>query len=269
MAKANEPVSPTWEGYIKDFINGLSKVSPSYGTNQIFVDVCRIFSLSLRGAVTSGKEKEDIEAWYQRFVEKYGKEGMLQVAHLFAIVVEALELRRTDFLGQVYERLNATVKNFGQFLTPIGVSELLSRISLGDKIKSTEITRMYDPACGAGVLLLEGAKQFIAMGGGQNNLLLYADDLDDTACCIAYIQFSLLGYAAIVRHMDSLTQKVYEGPWYTIGYFAHGFPMRLMCKAMEMKLPKEENDVVDELPTKKEVEVVDVRNGTLVQGELF
>ena len=269
MAKQVQAVnSPTWEGYIKDFIKGLSKVSPSYGTNQIFVDVCRIMSLSLRGAITSGQEKDDIETNYQRFVEKYGAEGMQYVSELFAIVVEALELRRTDFLGQIYERLNATNKGFGQFLTPIGVSELLSKVSIGNQSKSSEITRIYDPSCGAGVLLLEGARQFIADGGKQKNLLIYADDLDETACCIAYIQFSLLGYAAIVRHVDSLSQKVYEGPWYTVGYFLHCFPMRLMSK-LNIKKMSDEKKNRKESGTEIKSDVVDVRNATLVQGELF
>ena len=276
MAKAAQtPISPTWEGYIKDFIKGLAKVSPSYGTNQIFVDVCRIMSLSLRGALTGGQEKEDIEANYQRFVEKYGAEGMRQVAELFAIVVEALELRRTDFLGQIYERLNATNKGFGQFLTPICVSELLSKVSISDRAKLNEITRMYDPSCGAGVLLLEGARHYIEMGGKQMNLLIYADDLDETACCIAYIQFSLLGYAAIVRHVDSLTQKVYEGPWYTAGYYLHSFPIRLICEKMDdamfkqKKAEEKKEEEEAEPPPKKKPETIDVRNATLVQGELF
>ena len=275
MAKVKEKPS-TLDGYVKAFVDGLPLVSQSYGVNQIFCDVCRVMSLSLRGVFAREKEKAEIEDAYQRFVSKYGREGMDKIADLFAIVVKALETTSTDFLGQVYERLNATVKNFGQYLTPIDVSRLLAMIVVDGKPESGVIKRMYDPACGAGVLLLESSKRFLEVGGRQADVLIYADDLDDTACCIAYVQLTLLGYAAVVRRVDSLSQKVFEGPWYTAGYFLHGFPTRLLKERFAKPCREEEKNVDSDSKTDKAAdetskpnEVLNVRTAELVQGELF
>ena len=258
-----------WDVLMNDFIKKLQTVSQSYDQNTIFQDVCRIFSLSLRGALAIQKEEKDaIEDYYQKFVEKYGNDCMRKIGDLFAIVVEALEMRRTDFLGHIYEKLNATKKGFGQFLTPESVSRFMSMVTFaGIKTSPGNIIKICDPTCGAGILLIEGAEEFINSGGRQGDILLFADDLDDTACCITYTQFSLLGYAAIVRRMDSLANVVYEGPWYTIGYFAHAMPMRLLAGSNH-KISKDgdfKDDGEDEVKEPANSEPINIRK--LVQEE--
>ena len=46
-------------------------------------------------------------------------------------------------------------KSGGEYYTPQEVSELLTKIALGNK---TEVNKVYDPACGSGSLLLKAAK---------------------------------------------------------------------------------------------------------------
>ena len=46
-------------------------------------------------------------------------------------------------------------KSGGEYFTPQEVSELLTRIAIGEK---TEVNKVYDPACGSGSLLLKAAK---------------------------------------------------------------------------------------------------------------
>ena len=227
MKKQTEPSPETWQGRYNAFKKLLPTVSTAHSPSDIFRDVCRIFSLSLRGAVTIDKaERDEIEGMYASLAGRYGPDGMKKVGAMFAHLVEALELKRSDFLGHVYEDLNATVKSFGQFFTPDCVSRMMARMTFSARPEPGKVVTMNDCACGAGALLIEGAEAFVGCGGRQGNILIYAEDLDATACCIAYTQLSLLGYPAIVHHMDSLSRKVYEGPWYTPGYFLHGMPMR-------------------------------------------
>lgn len=258
--KVGEP--RTWEDFYKAFQTLLPKVSNSHSPSDIFRDVCRIFSLSLRGAVTVVQtEKDEIEKQYMSYVEKYGKEGMEKVSILFAYVVQALELRRSDFLGHVYEALNATVKSFGQFLTPDSIAKMMGHVTFGaTEIEQGKIIKLNDPACGAGALLIEAAEAYMSNGGRQGDLLLYGEDLDATACCITYVQFSLLGYAAIVTHQDTLCMKVYEGPWFTPGYFMHGMPMRLIADRMGKRYDEKKSD-----DAASEEKPIDVRE--FVQGE--
>ena len=44
---------------------------------------------------------------------------------------------------------------------------------------------------------------------------------------MSYVELSLLGYAAVVRHEYALTRQVLSRPRFTPGYFLHGFPMRV------------------------------------------
>lgn len=210
----------------REFVRILAAASRTRDQRGVFCDFCRAASLSLRGALVFGAEKADIERQYAAIVTEYGKDGMTAFSHMLAVTVKALEANRSDFLGHLYEELNATNKHFGQFFTPDSVSRLMAEMTIQKTIPG-QIVTMYDAAAGAGALLIEGAEHFVAAGGRQCDILISADDLDATACCIAYIQLSLLGYAAIVRRMDSLRMEVYEGPWFTFGYFAHSMPMRL------------------------------------------
>lgn len=260
VRKVDEPTS--WDGFFKAFLKLLPSVSQSIDQRTIFCDVCRIFSLSIRGAVTlDEKEKSEIEKQYMSFVSKYGNEGMMKISVLLSYVVQALELRRSDFLGHVYEALSATNKHFGQYLTPDSVARMMARMSVSGKTPETgKIIRMNDCSCGAGALLIEAAEAFIDCGGRQCDLILYGEDLDPTASYISYVQFSLLGYAAVVTHQDSLSMQVYEGPWYTPCYFAHGMPIRLMAEGMAEKSAELKGEVVP-----KDDKPIDIRG--LVQGE--
>ena len=65
-----------------------------------------------------------------------------------------------DLFGDAYEFLmtmyaSSAGKSGGEFFTPQEVGELLARIVIMDK---TSVNKVYDPACGSGVLLLKFAK---------------------------------------------------------------------------------------------------------------
>ena len=90
------------------------------------------------------------------------------------------------------------------------------------------IVRLNDPCCGCGVLVIQGAEAFLAKGWRQADVLIDAGDIDGRALDMCYVQLSLLGYAAVVRHQNALTRQ-YLGPSpvrYTPGWYLHGFPMR-------------------------------------------
>jgi len=65
-----------------------------------------------------------------------------------------------DAFGDAYEFLMGMYasnagKSGGEYYTPQEVSELLTRIAIGNK---TQVNKVYDPACGSGSLLLNFAK---------------------------------------------------------------------------------------------------------------
>ena len=246
--------------YCKAIIRLVGSISGSYNTAVVFTDCCRCMQLSIASQVNT-REHDRLEAEYMTYVEKYGKKGMLAMADVFSLVVECLDTYREDVLGHVLEALHATEKSFGQFFTPTSVSRMMSRITMANlQPDSHGLIKICDPAVGAGVNVIEAAESAIHEHHiAQRNIYVEGDDIDATACSICYVQLSLLGYAGVVRHMDTLSMKEFEAPLYTPGYFFHAFPMRfphgvffasenIVDRPVEKKIPPHPSPVENPSP---------------------
>ena len=177
-------------------------------------------------APLSANDREKVEADYAATKAKYSDDEWRHCATAFALLVEALEAKREEFLGHCMNLFEATNKWGGQVLTPISLSRLMAEITCEEP--RDEVVTLHDPCCGAGVLVIEGAEVFMEKGWAQRNLCIVAGDIDGRACDMAYVQLSLLGYAAVVRHQNALTQETFGGSpvRYTPGWYLHNFPMR-------------------------------------------
>ncbi|MCS4490439.1 type I restriction-modification system subunit M [Corynebacterium sp. ES2775-CONJ] len=96
-----------------------------------------------------------------------------------------------DVFGDAYEYLmtmyaSSAGKSGGEFFTPQEVSELLARISIGDK---THLSRVYDPAVGSGSLLLKFEK---ILGKGKVGGF-YGQEINLTTYNLARINMFLHG----------------------------------------------------------------------------
>lgn len=217
-----------------------------------FEDACRVFALTLHNPILlqlgMKEEYERYEEEHISIMKRYGDAGK-HIANAFSILVKALEAKREDFLGQIMERIGATDKYKDQFFTPIHISEFMAKIAcfdsldengegggaLMEKVKRGELVTLNDPCCGASVLLIAGAEGLMQYGVPQSQIMLYAEDLGNLTFNVSYTQLSLLGYAAQVTRMDSLSMEIYEGPWHTFGYFAHRVPQRIrMLQSIKM-----------------------------------
>ena len=125
------------------------------------------------------------------------------------------------------EALGAANTHNGQFLTPVCVSRMMAGVGCqGIEYTPGKIISLSDPSCGSSVLLIEGAEKLLADGVSQADILVQAGDIDGRACDISYVQLSLLGYAAVVQHMDALAQRRISPDRFTPGYYLHCMPMR-------------------------------------------
>jgi type I restriction enzyme M protein len=95
-----------------------------------------------------------------------------------------------DAFGDAYEYLmtmyaSSAGKSGGEFFTPQEVSELLARITVVGK---KQVTRVYDPACGSGALLLQFAKVL-----GKENVTqgFYGQEINLTTFNLARINMFL------------------------------------------------------------------------------
>lgn len=212
----------------REFIKLIEGAARSRHMVEVFSDAVHMMACSLWSPLVIDKaEKAEVEESYKLTAEKYKPEELTCISKAFAVVCEALEEERTEFLGRVLEEIGAANTRNGQFLTPAHIARFMAKIC-EPNIQHTpgEIITLYDPACGASVLLIEQAEQLRESGVPQRDIFVVAGDIDRRACDISYIELSLLGYAAKVEHKDALTMTEYSKPRYTIGYFMHAFPMR-------------------------------------------
>ena len=113
-----------------------------------------------------------------------------------------------DAFGDAYEFLMGMYasnagKSGGEFFTPQEVSELLTRIAVGDK---KEINKIYDPACGSGSLLLKAAK---LLGKDAVRQGFYGQEINITTYNLCRINMFLhdIDYDKFdIAHGDTLTE---------------------------------------------------------------
>ena len=211
----------------KDFIKEVRAAARARYAVEVFADMVRAMALALESPLTLGERRKAIEAEYAQIKGRYTEDEFAHFPVALAMVQMALEKRREDFLGHALEELGAANTHNGQFLTPVCVSRFMAQVGChGIEYAPGKIIMLSDPSCGSSVLLIEGAEKLLADGVRQADLVLIAGDIDGRACDISYIQLSLLGYAAVVQHMDALAQKRYSPDRFTPGYYLHCMPMR-------------------------------------------
>ena len=212
----------------KQFIKELKGIARDKMLMDVFADVVRTMQLALVAQTVIDPERQKkIQDEYQGLLGRYGVNGVGVMVKLFAMVVESLEAKREDFLGHVLEEIGAANKNNGQFFTPPAVGRAMAELT-SDGLGYTpgKPIAVADNAGGSGVLLIEQAEALLKRGIPMGDILVLHGDIDARSCDIAYVQFTLLGYPAIVCHQDGLTGEFYREPMYTLGYYRHCFPMR-------------------------------------------
>ena len=98
----------------------------------------------------------------------------------------------------------------GQFFTPYNVCQMMARVSFSEEIFKAQVEEMgfvgvSDPACGAGALLIAFANVCKEKKlNYQQCCLFVAQDIDQLAGMMCYIQLSLMGCAGHVVIADTL-----------------------------------------------------------------
>lgn len=216
----------------KAYIKLIEKIANGgHRIRDTFRDVCRMYALCLHSPlVLDPDKKKEVEDEFAKIRDSYKPEEYKLIQESFAELAIGLEKSPGDFLGKVLEELACNWKELGQFFTPSCVARMMAQVTFDDEFvknhKRGEIITLNDPACGAGVLLIEQAMDLIQKGIPQGDILVFAEDLDPLSFTIVYTQLSLLGIAGICTRRNSLSLQIFEGPWYTVGYFLHGMPMR-------------------------------------------
>lgn len=211
----------------KDFINCLAKASNGRTIVSVFNDAVHLMAQAMWKPFSPNPSA--VEKDWQETRNRFTDADYNEVVKALTILVDALECRREEFLGVILESIGASNTHNGQFLTPSSVARLMAKVTDIDNNEKKGILTLSDPACGASVLLIEQGEELLRKGTPQKDIFIIAGDIDPRACDISYIELSLLGYAACVERKDALSRKEIEPPRYTVGYFLHAMPIRLLA----------------------------------------
>ena len=211
----------------KDFIKEVTAAARSRFVVDVFADMVRTWALAIESPLSLSVRHKAVEDEYAQIRSLYTDEEFSHFPIALALVQMALEKHREDFLGHALEALGAANTRNGQFLTPVDVARFMAKVGCqGIEYTPGKIISLSDPSCGSSVLLIEGAEKLLADGVRQADILIQAGDIDGRVCDISYVQLSLLGYAAVVQHMDALAMRRISPDRFTPGYYLHCMPMR-------------------------------------------
>ena len=161
---------------------------------------------------------------YEEFQKKYDGNTLayedLMEAWLKELSLKLDKYPYYDMLGEFYEELvqsQSKASSMAQFYTPPSVTNLLSELTLTDN-KNYKGKLASDPAGGSGRTLLSAHVK------SKGDLFCISQDLDETSCKMAVLNFFSHGVRGSVLHMDTLTGEFYHG-WRINRYLYDGIPV--------------------------------------------
>lgn len=241
-----------------EFVKILSQASQSHSTWEVWADFVKMSAIAISNAVDRSEVAERREKEYLRIIGKYKKPEQEVFPKLLGATVEALEENpEQDFLGELFMGLDLGNHWKGQFFTPYNICKMMAEMIVGNA--EAEIERkgwigIEDCCCGGGAMLI-GARNALAKKkiDWTNQALFVAQDIDETAAMMCYIQLSLLGCSGYVAVGNSLTNPV-TGPsplfpiardgldiWYTPTFYLDTWQCRRIWNSMDMLTQGSEN----------------------------
>jgi type I restriction enzyme M protein len=199
------------------FVNVRRRAAADEDLNETLERVFR----DIEGSALGAESEDDLKGLFDDLDVNSAKLGATVARRNEKLVklleaVGDLELGRfedhtIDAFGDAYEYLmqmyaSSAGKSGGEFYTPQEVSELLARITVAGK---TEVSKVYDPACGSGSLLLKFAKVL-----GRENVRqgFYGQEINLTTYNLARINMFLhdVNFERFdLAHGDTLTDPAH------------------------------------------------------------
>lgn len=187
--------------YEQEFRDNMELLAKKHERSKVYVDFLDYYiyqnSESPERVLPSGYADNEMNTFNQAYVN-------------FVKMMEELieEQGWYDYVGEYYEEFilaGSKAKMNGQFFTPRQISSLLSEI-VGCQ---TELNEAYDPACGS-------ARNLCEYHSRHPGVRCTGEDLDESACKMAVVNFSCHGVNGVVNWIDALTREYMGTSWKTL-----------------------------------------------------
>ena len=196
----------------QEIVKLINRLDGKYSKWHIWNDFILMFATSIANVFPAPHRKHR-EKLYMETAKKYSKGELDIMAEMMALVVTGMEDNPDqDFLGELHMCMDMGNQWTGQFFTPYDVCKAMSLMSYSDGVIESQVrdrgfVGVSDPACGAGALLIAFANVCREKKlNYQQHCLFIAQDIDQLAGMMCYIQLSLMGCAGHVIVDDTLVK---------------------------------------------------------------
>lgn len=205
---------------VEEIIKFIDRASYSIDKIKLISDMfaCGALAISNLVDLTQYDEREE---QYKQIINSYKPKERELIVELFSKIFALLSSVVYDdgcfgdYLGEIFMRNNMANGKKGQVFTPYHISEMMARMTLGEKdideAKDDKILTINDPCCGSGVMSL-GALDVLKSYGINytRNCFIECSDIDIRCVHMAYLQLSLAGVPAIIKHQNTLTLETWS-----------------------------------------------------------
>lgn len=223
----------------KNIYDHIKAVSYTHTIANIFYDFVEMFALEI--AIGVGIETEKRIETFKRTASKYSQEELKHYQCFKAEIMNEFikndgeEIVFQDVLGVLFHELELQNHYKGQFFTPYVLSLAMSKVSLDingylNNLENEDFIELGESACGAGGMAIASCQ--IASESNINyaeKLIWTLQDLDLMCVYMSYIQLNLIGAAAVIHHMNSLSIEHFD-TFYTLAYVANNCLERVKAK---------------------------------------
>lgn len=186
----------------KEFVKTITYLARQYSPRTLFDEFLRlaVYCYHPRNLLTGGLAPDpEVDQKYLEVVRRLDPETVRELPKLLANVqINAILDPYSDLLGTYFVE-HITKGHNGQFFTPPHLAQLMAELTIP---KDSERKLIADPACGAGIMLLQAAKH-------SPKNLFFGADIDVTCARMAVLNLFLNRMSGQIAHMDTLRLQVF------------------------------------------------------------
>lgn len=221
---------------VDEIMEFIDRSSYAIDKSKLISDVFACGALAISNLVDF-TQYDEREEQYKQIINSYKPKKRELIVEIFSKIFALLSSvvydngSFGDYLGEIFMRSNMANGKKGQVFTPYHVSEMMARMTLGENVKDEaeddKILTINDPCCGSGVMSL-GALDVLKSNGINytRNCFIECSDIDLRCVHMAYLQLSLAGVPAIIKHQNTLTLETWSA-WKTPAFI---FQYPRFCK---------------------------------------